>query len=623
MSVAAGMSKALTREQAARFQTAMQALKERRIADALEVATNLVGQAPDAPDAHQLLAICQVEAGRFAEAEAAFGRALALAPGSVPVLMNFAAYLRRMKRFDEAAEQLRLVVRVAPQAFPGWLQLGMTELDADRFETASEAFEQATRLQPGSALAWHGLGNSMRARHHLHEAEAALRRAVAASPGYGPAWVNLGAVLRLLGRSDEAVACFRNAARNGQDGPLLADAMSGALIDAGHPFESLENARQLILKHPDYVPGQVTYAHLLWEYGPLFAPGSEPLASFRRAVMARPLDRDMQLSYLRFLLHARKSEEVLERAQSLASTLGRDPVLTWMHADALAQLGRHEDAEGLYVHAHAAFGDGNPAFLNAYARHRLRTGQWRGAADLAHRATKVSPHDQDAWNNLGTAWRLLGDEREAWLFDYERIVGCVDIEPPAGYAGIQDFLVDLVAALDRIHQAGREPVNQSLRHGSQTPGKLFGRRDPAIAAVQHQLLGAIERWIAGLPDDPSHPFLSRKQRSVMFSGSWSVKLWSSGHHANHIHSEGWMSSAFYVLLPPSMAAGAGEDGTTAGCIQFGQPLEELGLDLPPRRIIRPRAGQVALFPSYTWHGTVPFSDEAPRVTIAFDMLPLA
>jgi len=103
-------------------------------------------------------------------------------------------------------------------------------------------------------------------------------------------------------------------------------------------------------------------------------------------------------------------------------------------------------------------------------------------------------------------------------------------------------------------------------------------------------------------------------------GSWSVKLRSFGHHVNHFHQDGWMSSAFYVSLPASVNQGTEED---AGCIQFGQPAVELGLDLSPRRIVRPKAGYLALFPSYMWHGTLPFSDAEPRTTIAFDMQPRA
>lgn len=81
-----------------------------------------------------------------------------------------------------------------------------------------------------------------------------------------------------------------------------------------------------------------------------------------------------------------------------------------------------------------------------------------------------------------------------------------------------------------------------------------------------------------------------------------------------------MSSAYYVSLPPSVRAPAVDNGD-AGCIQFGQPPLELGLELASRRVIRPEPGKLALFPSYLWHGTVPFQDEQPRITIAFDMIP--
>ena len=32
-------------------------------------------------------------------------------------------------------------------------------------------------------------------------------------------------------------------------------------------------------------------------------------------------------------------------------------------------------------------------------------------------------------------------------------------------------------------------------------------------------------------------------------------------------------------------------------------------------------GRLVLFPSYMWHGTIPFHDAQPRTTIAFDVVP--
>ena len=81
-----------------------------------------------------------------------------------------------------------------------------------------------------------------------------------------------------------------------------------------------------------------------------------------------------------------------------------------------------------------------------------------------------------------------------------------------------------------------------------------------------------------------------------------------------------MSSAFHVSLPGS-AVGSGSQAE-GGWLQFGMPLEDLGLGLCPRRVIQPKPGHVALFPSYMWHGTVPFEAPEDRLTIAFDMQPL-
>ena len=37
--------------------------------------------------------------------------------------------------------------------------------------------------------------------------------------------------------------------------------------------------------------------------------------------------------------------------------------------------------------------------------------------------------------------------------------------------------------------------------------------------------------------------------------------------------------------------------------------------------MRPKPGRLALFPSYMWHGTVPFTTDESRLTIAFDAVP--
>jgi hypothetical protein len=37
--------------------------------------------------------------------------------------------------------------------------------------------------------------------------------------------------------------------------------------------------------------------------------------------------------------------------------------------------------------------------------------------------------------------------------------------------------------------------------------------------------------------------------------------------------------------------------------------------------VRPELGLLVLFPSYFWHGTLPFHSDQPRLTVAFDVVP--
>jgi hypothetical protein len=58
----------------------------------------------------------------------------------------------------------------------------------------------------------------------------------------------------------------------------------------------------------------------------------------------------------------------------------------------------------------------------------------------------------------------------------------------------------------------------------------------------------------------------------------------------------------------------------AGWLAFGEA--SLGLEgFGPDHFVRPEPGMLVLFPSYMWHGTVPFVEGGRRLTAAFDVVP--
>ncbi len=608
------VSRNLDGSQLGELQQAFGLLQAGKTEEALTVACHLSEKAAWSADVQQLLGMCLSATGRDEAAVAAFERALAIAPGYPVILSNYALAMRRSGRTWAAVGLARRASEIAPSP-KTWLDLGVAAQAAGDHALARWASAQLLRLQPDSASALLVAGNAARAQEDLAAAEQAYQRIMQREPQHRQALLGFGDVQRRAGRPEWAVALYEQARKQGDATSALADALVGALVDSGRADEALQLAKAEVLRAPDYVPGWTTLANLAWEYAEQ-AEGEDCLRQFELATTTRKDNPALRLAYARFLLSTGRAEEALVHLQALRAA-HETPTQLLVEAQAHDALGQLGQAAALHARLQRAGWGDEPVFLNARARHLLRAGDGRGAAAAAQAATRINPGNQEAWAWLATAWRLLGDERENWLCDYERLVGLVDVEPPPQFADAQAFLHALARVLDAMHKARREPMQQSLRGGSQTPGRLFGRPEPLLEATRQSLQRAIESWLATLPKDAVHPFLSRNQGGVRIGGSWSVKLWSSGKHVNHIHAEGWMSSAFYVSLPPSL-----HPGSQAGAIQFGQPPVELGLELAPRRMVAPRTGMLALFPSYMWHGTIPFQDQAPRMTIAFDMTPL-
>ena len=87
----------------------------------------------------------------------------------------------------------------------------------------------------------------------------------------------------------------------------------------------------------------------------------------------------------------------------------------------------------------------------------------------------------------------------------------------------------------------------------------------------------------------------------------------------HIHLDGYLGGVYYVRLPEVTARA---DADQAAWFELGRPPEELAATAAPvTRRIQPREGRMILFPSYFYHGTVPFEAGEDRISVAFDVVP--
>jgi hypothetical protein len=66
----------------------------------------------------------------------------------------------------------------------------------------------------------------------------------------------------------------------------------------------------------------------------------------------------------------------------------------------------------------------------------------------------------------------------------------------------------------------------------------------------------------------------------------------------------------------------GRASARAGWLRLGKPGIATQPALDADFAVEPKRGHLVLFPAYMWHGVEPFQSEQPRMTVAFDALPV-
>ncbi|WP_019517355.1 putative 2OG-Fe(II) oxygenase [Sphingomonas sp. Mn802worker] len=376
---------------------------------------------------------------------------------------------------------------------------------------------------------------------------------------------------------------------------------AAALFSAGQGEEACVSLRRVLAQEPRWIDGQRELAHLLWLRG----AREEAFVPLRHSIAAQPAEPAKWQLLLELLMEAKRYDDVLRHAAAARTSIGNQPFLRAADLAARAEAGLLSADSDAFSSANLASDAGMAVY---HVRHLLRHRRvdraarviepWLGRAEAA----SFYPY-------ASLVWRLTDDPRHAWLEGQPQLVQQHDLSRVLP-------LARLAALLRERHHAGGPHLNQSVNGGTQTEGMLLARIDPEIEQLREEIRASVRRYIDALPPrDGSHPTLAPDRRArPRFAGSWSVRLRGGGHHSNHVHPAGWISSALYIDLPERAA----DEPAEAGWLAIGQPPADLGLSLPPTAMIEPTPGKLVLFPSTMWHGTMPFA-AGERLTVAFDI----
>lgn len=579
------------------------------------------GTASD-PAVLHLMGAVRLHQNRFAEAEAMLAGARAGDPRNPLYAYGHGGALARLERGDEALQAYRAAVKLRPAFAAAWRDMAALQERLGRKQDAANTCRKWLKAMPGdggAVLALSGLllqtdqiGADQTGADQVRAAESLLRRALAEAtdPAYAAALNNnLAMALRAQNRNSEALAAFDRAAALNPALPYL-DAQRAEVLEQ---LRRHDEARALYRRMLDADPANPHlhqfYNDLLYRLG----KGEDYLKSYDRA----PRTRDLLLGKAFFLSHEGRGADAHALYAEILTGAPDDAAALAGAARALAMAGRLADAGAAFDRALARVPGDATLFADA-ARVALQGNDPEKAVALCEQGLRAAPHDQNCLSVIGLGWRMLEDPRDEALSGYDRFVRAFDLDPPDGFSSIEDFNAELNASLDKVHQGTREYIDQSLRQGSQTAAHLFGAGHPLVEKIRARIDQAVARYIAELAEDESHPYLSRRARGFCYHGSWSARLRDCGFHVNHIHPAGWISSAYYVHVPETVSDTQGQQGW----IKFGEPVFDIALKQKVRRAVQPAPGRLVLFPSFMWHGTVPFHGPQ-RTTIAFDVVPKA
>lgn len=581
---------------------------------ALQCCSTVLMQIPNEVNALHLKALALKAGKRFLESKENFEKAVSVQPKNPEIHNNFGNLLRDMGRYEEATAQYRKALQYRPGFVDPWFNMGLTAQAAGNHAAATDALKQALKLKPQDARYHNALGISLKELERLDEAADAYNAALKISPRHYRALHNLGVVYRLQNKQVKAVDCFNKALAIEPRIAELRYNLANALYELGEYDKADEEYRTAIGLKPDFLDAHETLNKLYWEHDKrdLFAK------SYQVGIKAAPMSAELREAQVKALELSGRMEEAEQAADTALKEIGAHAGIFRHKARIRANAGDSAACIDFFNKAVSTGPDEQPIRMD-FARFLIQGGDYETALTHLEAAERLEPYDQQMWAYRGLCWRFLEDKREAWLNDYEQFIRPLKIEAPEGYASVEEFLAELSETVNKMHITEVRPLEQTLRGGTQTHGKLFFRPEPIIQKLRVQLERCIHAYVDMLPDDPTHPLLRRKSHQFRFAGSWSVKLKSGGFHVNHIHPQGWVSSAFYVDVPNCVNA----TNDKSGWIKFGESGLSLGDEREViKKFVKPEPGLLALFPSYVWHGTVAFDDGGTRVTTPFDVVPL-
>ncbi len=566
--------------------------------------------APQNFDAVYLLAVCLNQLGRLEDAKKQFLNAIQLNPSHAEAINTLGNVLSKQGKLFSAIKMYRKSVKANANYLPAFLNLAQKLILAGQHAEAQQYLRRILEAEPNNTLALIAMADAYLGCNQFEDALEYLLRAQAISPEN--AYIEFRFIQICLSRC-EFDEVEKNLSAYERKHGLSAEV---AQLKAKYYFEAGKyNEAQIFIGNCLKAYDDQILMGLLLKLEGLKLPRPEFINYVSKAVETYESKPEYLLVALESLIDVEAYEQAKMFFEKLPKSITQQVEFltlgagiyenwpeSWTLASRLAQRALDQQPE-------------NEVIATRLVRVLLKTAKVKKASEIVDIWRKNLPNSQFWLAYETTVLRVLDTEKYKQICNYNEMVQVYELETPIGYVSMESFNADLAQAITDLHIYEQTPLDQSVRLGTQSLRSLEFEKSPVIQKYIEALKVPIMAYIEHLKQFDHLQLGARITDGFNIQGCWSVRLSAGGRHVNHIHPDGWISSAYYVKTPKK------SEIEKDGWIKFGEPPFVIEGGDGVERWIKPKAGQLVLFPSYFWHGVSPVISDEIRITAPFDLVP--
>jgi tetratricopeptide (TPR) repeat protein len=419
---------------------------------------------------------------------------------------------------------------------------------------------------PDHLLSWKLLGAIFGQSGQLDNALAANKKAVQLAPNDSYSHNNLSLTLNKLNMLEEAEVSAREAIKLKPDLFEAHINLGKTLQGLGRLAEAEVSYRKTIELKPDFIDAHYNLGVVLDTLGRL----DEALILFDKALNIKQDDSNSLLGRAKVLFDKGEFELALKDFYTCNTAESRLRALESLYA-----LGRIDDIYNR-IELHSELDDENigvAAFSSFIAEKQKK--------DTAHKFCK-KPMNFIYYSNIS-----------------------MHIE------NSNAFINEVSEELKNI-KTHWEPLKKTTHNGFQSTTNLFQNPSGKILNLQSIIINELDSYKSKFKNE-SCSYIQKWPSKKNLIG-WHVILKKKGYQAPHTHRAGWLSGVIYLKVVPPLEK-------NEGAIEFNLSGDSYSDINSPKLIFEPKLGDIVFFPSSLFHRTIPFTTDADRITVSFDLVP--